>query len=751
MRRVFLIVAIQAISVCFGFAQSKRGNVAVFGFFNAVSLDFNFDPPVVKIFPKLSVVNFSSDECVASISDTEGNLLFYTNGLGVYNRKYKPMPNNEGLMGNDGNGTTTQMVIVPWPKDPFRYYIFTPKYAGRDFVYSLIDMRLDNGDGGVVFENKFLFSSTTEKVCVVKHSSGEALWLITHSYGSNEFNVYLIDENGINVTPVKSAVGVSHSGDRSSCAGYMKPSHDGNRIVCAVGGQLDVLEIFDFNKTTGEVSNPVRLSDTSTPGKYGVEFSPDNSRLYLSCVDRGSGGRLYQFDLLAGTTEQIANSVTLISTRNNTAASLQLAPDGKIYHIGVIGAKYLDVIENPNGLGLQCNLSRDKIDLFGEYVRLGLPDMIYNTVEPEIFYKNYCEGQEISFELIKIKDYASISWDFGDADSGDENFSDARSPVHTYKRPGDYRAAIKVTFSDGSVFNYTQPISIVANPYVDLGKDTTKCAGTYINLAPKSINNVTYYRWNDGYDLANRNVITPGKYWVNIASQFSCVSSDTIEVIDLKAPISPLKDTTLCSGEILHIRLDSTNTYLWKDGVADNERFIQHGGNYSVIAQNRCGQTETSMDVDFIPPVNLDLNDTLLCANTTLLLNVTNQGSSYHWQDGAVDSVYTIDKGGDYWVQVSNRCESLTDSLHVSYVDERPYLIPNVITSNDDGVNDTFHVDEFVIDPSVKLFNRWGKLVYSSQHYKNDWSATDVPSGIYFYVIHNKCKTEIKGIVHVLK
>jgi gliding motility-associated-like protein len=87
---------------------------------------------------------------------------------------------------------------------------------------------------------------------------------------------------------------------------------------------------------------------------------------------------------------------------------------------------------------------------------------------------------------------------------------------------------------------------------------------------------------------------------------------------------------------------------------------------------------------------------------------------------------------------ISNISYYFIDSVFVEPVNE--LIIPNVITSNKDSLN-----DEFVIEGldqkwwSLKLFNRWGKEVYHSQQYNNEWGGEGLSSGVYFYVLQHVC------------
>ena len=81
-------------------------------------LHFNFGPPVAF---GTSLVNTS--EGSASISDALGNVLFYTDGITVWNKVNAVMSNGTGLMGNPSS--TQSGVIVKKPGSATLYYIFT--------------------------------------------------------------------------------------------------------------------------------------------------------------------------------------------------------------------------------------------------------------------------------------------------------------------------------------------------------------------------------------------------------------------------------------------------------------------------------------------------------------------------------------------------------------------------------------------------------------------------------------------------
>lgn len=736
-----------------GFCQSKRGNIGIFG--GGVGLNFNTSPPEIFL-PSIPapIYNFETPESSATMSDPDGNLLFYTNGIHVWNREHRIMPNGVNITGAVDNfyNDASQCVIIPLPKDPFLYYIITAQWQGNDLNYSLIDIRLNQGLGDVVFKQRLLYKKSTEKMCVIKHSTGKSLWLVTHEYGTNKYRSFHIDEDGLDTAYIESAVGIVHALHEygSNAIGYMKPSHDGALIATGILGNIGTLELLQFDNTTGKVYNPIMLRQKPSEGCYGVEFSSDNSKLYSSW---NASGLLIQHDLSAGSMDEIRNSGIVIS--GGVSGALQLGPDNKIYVAPatyVTLGNYLYLLNFPNEKGSECGMQQNAIYSKGRAVLSGLPEFIYNTVDPEIIYEKYCTDAGTIFHLINIKQFSGITWDFGDPASGENNISTDISPQHVYKKPGKYKVTINVTFPDQSIFTYSQNISILLSPTVELGKDTIVCYMSTMKLTALTDQSVTNYKWSNGNTTQSVTVNAAGKYWLQVMNS-ACISTDTINVKLVKPPSFALKDTLFCFDQKMHVSLkDPELQYTWSDGITGRDRSFETEGSFTVKGTNQCGLHEAKMKVGFLPRILVNLQDTLLCANQNLALDLFSPGLTYRWQDDQTDPTYMINRSGTYWVEVSNRCESVTDTINVSYVTDEPFFIPNVITPNGDEYNNEFILDERLNDAALTIINRWGETVYSTKHYKNDWSAENYAAGVYYYSIQDRCADQkFKGLIHVLK
>ncbi len=322
----------------------------------------------------------STDEGCSVISTKEGKLLFYTDGITVWNASHKIMSNGGGLKGDPSS--TQSGVAIPRPKHPGEYYLFTVAATAQEagICYSLVDTRMNGGLGEVKQSEKNISLETpvTEKLTAVAHRNGTDIWVICHGWKNNDFLAYLVTETGVNRTAVISKTGMIHEGGSLNTQGYMKSNPDGSNLAVALE-EVDVVEMFDFDNSTGMVSNPISVKMKAKSYAYGVEFSPDGSLLYATAAGTGE---IYQFNLQAGSPEKIQASQLLIGQSPNKEwiGALQIAADGKIY-FPIYNTSFLGTIEHPNVLGAGCDMKVNVIDLKGKICTLGLPTFTQSFFE----------------------------------------------------------------------------------------------------------------------------------------------------------------------------------------------------------------------------------------------------------------------------------------------------------------------------------------------------------------------------------
>jgi hypothetical protein len=351
-------------------------------FGDAAVLDFTSAPPTSP-YPSPSAM--STDGGSASVSDALGDLLFYTNGVTVWNKDHAVMPNGSNLGSGDPFGTSVSqsVVIIPDPSNVDQYYIFT-NHAVSGVFYSVVDTSIDNGDGSfgdVTIKNTPLLATASEKMTAIINPADNSYWVVVFTVefaddlmqagGFNDtFYAYKIHALGIN-DPVKSTVGGPFSTDDAfnNPGGQMKISPDGTKLALVhnLDGGFDKLFTFDFNASTGGVSGlegailPFAEEDDGFGGiigqyiilnLYGVEFSPDSSLLYFSVSevtdDYGTlgFGAIFQSDFK--NTGQQFQPIQITNGYPSSYKALQVGPDGKIYALTISGD--LNYIDSPNSI-----------------------------------------------------------------------------------------------------------------------------------------------------------------------------------------------------------------------------------------------------------------------------------------------------------------------------------------------------------------------------------------------------------------
>ena len=339
-------------------------------FGSAGAVDFASGVPV-----NVTTSAMYTGEGSASIADAAGNLLFYTSGNNIWNRNNVVMANGSGMNGSSISAQSA--VIVKQPASSTNYYVFTMRNwtdGGNGAHYSVVDMSLNGGLGDVTAtKNVLLYGNTRESLTAVCHTNNTDYWIVLHDMYTNEFHSYLLTSAGLNPVPVISAVGsVFTGGNRYGC---LKASPDGSKLVYAIGGSvtLETTQLYDFDRTTGMVSNPVTLNTAgSLSDAYGTDFSSDGSVLYV-CAFNGTS--IQQYNVLAGSPAAILASRQVIVTGGNVKANLQLAVDNKIY-VCLAYQNGLGVINSPNTLGTGCNYVNAGVALGSATCGLGLPNFM---------------------------------------------------------------------------------------------------------------------------------------------------------------------------------------------------------------------------------------------------------------------------------------------------------------------------------------------------------------------------------------
>jgi uncharacterized protein (TIGR02145 family) len=524
-------------------------------------ITFNSGGPVALTNNMLWIVHES-----ACISDSLGNLLFYSDGAEVYNRLQQLMPNGTGIICDLNHDQC--VFAVKEVGDDSSYYLFTMNnyvYPYPDSTwglrYSVINMRLDGGLGDVVSGQKNIpLMSTNNRpllMTAIRQKNNRDIWLILHnSNANNNYLAYSITSAGINPVPVQSLSSFKHHLLYGLSSGSLRVSPDGQRLVFPCD---DSVEYCNFNTLTGQATSLFRF--TSTVGYEGLEFSIDSKYLYATTNESG-GGSIYQFDATKTDSLSFVQSRVLIGNATY-GCWLQRGPDHKIYGTEDGPIDSLCVINNPSSPGISCGFTYNSVSLSEECLN-GFPQNLerYYVI---INHTGECQWNPVNFNPAIWPQADSIHWDFGDPTSGSANYSNIQNPSHIYSNAGTYTVELYVRHIDNRTDTAWQTITILSNHQVSLGPDRTICLGDSITFDAGACSGCTYQWKNDGTGLVvgtNQTYKTglAATYSVIVTSPDNCAGMDTVQLFTPPLPSvtnNPLSES-ICSGGSTNINLTSS-------------------------------------------------------------------------------------------------------------------------------------------------------------------------------------------------
>ncbi|MBN2746442.1 MAG: T9SS type A sorting domain-containing protein [Bacteroidales bacterium] len=438
-------------------------------------IDFNYNPPQVDTSWVVNSVPYQNSIYVTynSISDINGNLLFYSDGYYVYNRFHQRMPNGFALNGGDSNSTNGLIgyrikyrLIFPMPGSTNKYYLImgsddhTDSINEQILTYSIIDMSLENGKGDVLIKNQLLLDSCSMKINVIKHTNGFCYWIIGHRSRSDALYAIPVcgDITNETVQPIITHIGINTNFNPPNYPlnynldnGMIGISANGRKVYVGsahVIGKDTLNELFDFDASTGVFSNYMVIQED----QYMLhQFSQDGSKLYI-----GSGGPnsyMYQFDLSSNNEQAINNSKTIVcyptqvihpGGEPRTFSGMHLAPNGKIYisnfYNFVWNSYYLDVINQPDSLGNACGYQDSGFYNQAGHRVLNIRHVwhVQSFLQKPMDFEHIgaCVGDTVRFSL--SDSVYTVLWDFGDTANPASNGSTLYKPTHVYSQPGSY-------------------------------------------------------------------------------------------------------------------------------------------------------------------------------------------------------------------------------------------------------------------------------------------------------------------------
>lgn len=717
-------------------SASKRANFWFFGY--RAGLDFNSGSPVA-----VSGSRMFAGGHVSTISDTNGQLLFYTNGDSIWNRNHRTMPN--GFIDNYRMEAPRGLVIIPHPGNSNQYYVFNFRNVdspANSIRYHLVDMTLDNGKGDKVLDSAPVAYNASEPLLAIPHANGRDYWLMVKNLSDKNYYAFLISPAGISATPV-----VSQNVSNFRRIHENSVSLNFNKIASHTynGG----FEICNFNNATGIVSPyHIHVPDSL---EEAILLSPAGTKLYV-----GYSGLVAQYDLTAGSSAAIANTrINISGTYYPTVSNMQHGPDGKIYICAggpaLPGGEdyHLQLIENPELPGIACGYTRNAVHLGGGYIITGLPNFPADFLAPGTANASLSitgstavtEGTWAMYGISQPYDPGSVyTWTV----NGNATIQSQSNTTITLDFITAGTATLIMTRMDACAVDQDTIIIHIA-PMIELyiGSDTAFCSSNSIVLNAGS--GFAAYLWQNGSTAQTLTVTSTGTYWVRATTLAGYTTSDTLRVFN-KLSGSPTIDnggiSSICPGNIAVLNAgDAGFDYTWQDGWKENTYTAYLPGTYSVTVADLCGNTATdeiTIEEDVQHFVDFGA-DTMHCGKD-ITLTAPEGYLHYTWQDGSSDASYIATEAGIYSVLVtkSDGCMD-SDTIEVQVctgitpVNGFDFtLYPNPAQTKINVSIPSLYADS---ETTIELLNALGKQVILMPYSTPEVDISGLAPGVYFVCV----------------
>ncbi len=680
--------------ICFLFAtgllqaQVARTNHWHFGF--GMALDFSSGAPVQVAGSQ----QFTFEGC-AALSNTAGQLLWYTNGGGrdpvqsgqpggsIWDRNNDVLYDMSYTEGG-GYSSAQSAVFITKPGAPNEYYLFTMEEVeyniggdvpsqpgGRGLSWFALDATLNGGLGGVTDYQENIYGPTYEGLCAIQHTNGVDWWIV--AFQSNL--------KGLVLVPVTSA-GVGQPLLIQTPAlnnNVIKSSPDGKWLT-TIGdaGRL----VFPFDAATGTLTNPVIL-----PAGMQVEFSANSRWLYA--FSKALATEVYRFDLESpdipgsqftmGTIPDMKDGLPLMTIITYP----QLGPDRNIYfsnfylHSDGSTASYLSAIicANTGGTLAPNHFFLGDIDVSNP-VFLGLPNF-------------------------------PAAWLAGET---------------------------------------------IEEVNVDLGPDTTLCQGASIHISfpvPGAS-----YLWSTGDTTTALVVTSPGTYHLTVTTP--CASGvDTIIIYPSSLIADAGPDITICAGDSTQIGVDALGNISWSPSTTLNDpgsvtpvAFPDSTTTYILeVSGEGCVLKDSMLLTVFpLPDISMSPIDTTVGPGSPVLVSATG-GPVTGWTPPTVvdcltcnETEVTVFETTRIIVEITgpNGCSALDSMLITIDLEICKPRLPNVFTPNGDQVNGLLAPVLWDTPYRLQVWNRWGKLIFDNNGDGSGWDGkadgADAPSDVYAWM-----------------
>lgn len=597
--------------------------------------------------------------CAVQSNPSSGEMLFYTDGVTVWNRLHEPMPNGTGLNGDPS--TSQSALIVPAPGSVGIYYIFSAapitsaNLNGRCYClyYSVVDLRRGGGFGDVVRKNEILINDITEHVTGTLDCQGEGYWIVARSRSTRAFFSFRLTRDGLQTFPVTSDASNPTLTVRS--AGQMHISPDGRRLV--ISSVTSNSQLYDFNPVTGKVTNGINLFPSDPQGAhYGAAFSPDSRYVFIAVSDRTDSLPLeiFRFRIDLPSASQVVASRRLAAGLPSAVSSwtpMQLAPDGRIY-VGRPGSFRLSAIRRPSHADIDSIQFVDTAVSLTGRCQSGLPNFMGSSLFANAGPSASCRAPVADFSTTggcEETCFPFLDESTGEIDAWLWTFEGATPAVSTLKSParicfaraGTFRVRLIVSNSFGSD-TVTKEITVLPKPDLVVPPELSICRGSSVRL---SVSGAAGYRWEPS-DLVDdptsaEPIATPtGTTLFTVIGTSAAGCIDTATVLVRVPVMSASQDPTICRGDAVQLTASGAATYAWEPatGLSDPASASPMASpvrttRYIVTMRTDSCTAVDTVTVNVVDTFNIRISaPPSVCVDDTVRFEALGGGTSYRWE-----------------------------------------------------------------------------------------------------------------------
>ena len=405
-----------------------------------------------------------------TLADANGNLMMSSDGVKVYNKNNKQMPNGSGLKGN--SSATQSGIVIPMPGNNSKYYIVTTSALEtnqKDGInYSIVDMTADGGLGDVIEKNiPLLNMPTDENIASVRKPNTDEYWVIHRQFNNStrKLTIYVWEVTALGFSEIPKQYSIDLDTGDNAEPGYLKFSSDATRFVSPLYRTSYMLS-GEFNPNTGEASGLKCRPVSITTHNYGVEFSYSGEQIFVGDPDARKGYHI--------TWNNLRNTSLFMTDLNCPLANIQIAADGRIYGIEFRYRNLYVIMEPEKGASSEI---RKFSNFLTSGVWIGLPSFASTWFSLNLDGNNvFCMNteQEFTIEIKKSGKANNISytiWNFGDDGENsiikDRNLTPDNKQTHkyAYSRPGKYTITVR-SYDDDDKLLKTQIKKVEVSPCV---------------------------------------------------------------------------------------------------------------------------------------------------------------------------------------------------------------------------------------------------------------------------------------------